>query len=182
MHLKPAQTVVFIQERIVFLADLSPASSWQRINWDLSKTKWWLQFLTDLLLYIFIQGRRALPQGCLLLPVGRHQGGWVYFFFFICSLWFDLYGKRDIFIIVHSKLGFFIAHESCFPKLDYLYSTLIAMYFWSWCLTVRNKNKNCRKSDFFKKTCDLSWNKMKLFLEMVMWHSAAPRKSSWFGD
>lgn len=25
MHLKPAQTMVFIQERIVFLADLSPA-------------------------------------------------------------------------------------------------------------------------------------------------------------
>lgn len=25
MHLKPAQTIVFIQERIVFLADLSPA-------------------------------------------------------------------------------------------------------------------------------------------------------------
>lgn len=130
MHLKSAQAILFIQERIVFLADLSPALLLlpkDKLG-PLENKVVATIFNRFALAYIYI-GQASPSPGPAACTLGQKPGGLRLFFFFICSLWFDLCTKRDIFIIVHSKLGFFIAHESCFPKLDYLYSTLIAMYF-----------------------------------------------------
>lgn len=129
MHLKSAQAILFIQERIVFLTDLSPALLLLlKDKLGPLENKAVATILNRFALaYIYIG--QASPSPGLAACTLRQKPGGVSLFFFICSLWFDLYAKRDIFIIVHSKLGFFIAHESCFPKLDYLYSTLIAVYF-----------------------------------------------------
>lgn len=130
MHLKSAQAILFIQERIVFLADLFPALLLlpkDKLG-PLENKVVATIFNRFALAYIYI-GQASPSPGPAACALGQKPGG-LSLFFFICSLWFDLYAKRDIFIIVH-KLGFFIAHESCFPKLDYLYSTLIAEYFQS---------------------------------------------------
>lgn len=129
MHLKSARAILFIQERIVFLADLSPALLLlpkDKLG-PLENKVVATIFNRFALAYIYL-GQASPSPGPAASALGQKPGG-LSLFFSICSLWFDLYAKRDIFIIVRSKLGFFIAHESCFPKLDYLYSALIAMYF-----------------------------------------------------
>lgn len=133
MHLKAAQAVVFIEERIVFLADLSPALLLlAKDKLGPSENKVVAAIFNRFALVYICTGQASPSPGPSPCACGQKAGRLSLFFlifFFICSLRFDLYGKRDIFIIVPCKLGFFIAHESCFPKLDYLYSTLIAMYF-----------------------------------------------------
>lgn len=73
-----------------------PSLFCQRINWDLPKTKWWLQFVTDLLSCVFTQGRRALPRGGCLCSQAQSSG---VEFIFLLSVPFGLiYTRKEIFL------------------------------------------------------------------------------------